>query len=139
MAEQLIDSLSAEFDPGKYRDEYRERVLGADRAQGRRARRSRSSRRPRSPPPAPDLMAALEASLAAVRSGDERRARARRPAAKPATGRRRTPTKTPTATAPETPARGGRAKALDAATTAAGHGCPAERPGTPSAARPTKR
>ena len=27
MAQQLIDSLSAEFDPTKYKDEYRERVL----------------------------------------------------------------------------------------------------------------
>ena len=27
MAQQLIDSLSADFDPTKYRDDYRERVL----------------------------------------------------------------------------------------------------------------
>ncbi len=36
MAEQLIESLSAEFDPSAYRDEYREQLLGADRTQGRR-------------------------------------------------------------------------------------------------------
>ena len=27
MAQQLIDSLSSDFEPGKYRDEYREKVL----------------------------------------------------------------------------------------------------------------
>ena len=36
MAEALVESLTAPFDPSKYRDEYREQVLVADRAQGRR-------------------------------------------------------------------------------------------------------
>ena len=36
MAEQLIESLSAEFEPSKFHDEYREQVLEPDRAQGRR-------------------------------------------------------------------------------------------------------
>ena len=42
MAEQLIDSLADDFDPAKYRDEYRDEVLDADRAQGGR----RGDRRP---------------------------------------------------------------------------------------------
>ena len=35
MARQLIDSLTTDFDPDKYKDEYRERVLAAHRAEGR--------------------------------------------------------------------------------------------------------
>ena len=49
MAQQLIDSLSAEFEPEKYHDEYRERVLDLieRKAAGEEIA---SSRRPRSPP-----------------------------------------------------------------------------------------
>jgi DNA end-binding protein Ku len=69
MAQQLIDSLSAEFDPERFKDEYRERVLelierkaaGEEIAVAPEAEESA---------PAPDLMAALEASLAEVRSGE---------------------------------------------------------------------
>jgi len=67
MAQQLIDTLSSEFDPARYRDEYRERVLAL-------IERKAAGEELASPPPAdepaaaPDLMAALEASLAAVRS-----------------------------------------------------------------------
>jgi DNA end-binding protein Ku len=65
MARQLIDSLSSDFEPEKYRDEYRDRVLalierkagGEEIAVAPVAEESE---------PAPDLMAALEASLAAV-------------------------------------------------------------------------
>jgi DNA end-binding protein Ku len=69
MAEQLIDSLSSGFDPEKYTDEYREKVLALieKKAQGEEI-----AVQPEAPQPAkvPDLMAALEASLAAVKSGD---------------------------------------------------------------------
>ena len=47
MAQQLIDSLSAAFEPERYKDEYREKVLRPDRAQGRRRgdhRRARGAR-----------------------------------------------------------------------------------------------
>ena len=69
MAEQLIDSLSAEFDPTKFQDEYRERVLDLIE---RKAAGEEIAVQPEAeePAPAPDLMAALEASLAAVRSDD---------------------------------------------------------------------
>jgi DNA end-binding protein Ku len=67
MARQLIDSLSNGFDPGRYRDDYRDRVLKLIEA--------KASGQPIAPPPveaesapAPDLMAALEASLAAMES-----------------------------------------------------------------------
>ena len=80
MAQQLIDSLSAEFDPSRYRDEYRDRVLDLIE---RKAAGEQLSAPPEAPEatPAPDLMAALEASLAEVR-GDG--APAAEPDAKPA-------------------------------------------------------
>jgi DNA end-binding protein Ku len=70
MARQLIDSLSSEFDPSKYRDEYRERVLGLIE---RKAAGEEIAVQPEAEEPvaAPDLMAALEASLAAVRGEEE--------------------------------------------------------------------
>ena len=70
MAQQLIDSLSNEFDPAKYRDEYRDRVLELIE---RKAAGEEIAVQPEAEEPAaaPDLMAALEASLAAVKSGDE--------------------------------------------------------------------
>jgi DNA end-binding protein Ku len=67
MARQLIDSLSADFDPSKFHDEYRERVLDLIE---RKASGEEIAVQPQAEEPvaAPDLMAALEASLAAVRS-----------------------------------------------------------------------
>jgi DNA end-binding protein Ku len=67
MAKQLIDSLTAEFDPSKYRDEYREELLSLiDRKAQGKAVVEPVSEEPK-PTKAPDLMAALEESLAAVR------------------------------------------------------------------------
>jgi DNA end-binding protein Ku len=89
MAQQLIDSLSNEFDPAKYHDEYRERVLDLIE---RKAAGEELTIQPQAeePAPAPDLMAALEASLAAVKSGDDD---APAPAA-PKPARKRAPAKT---------------------------------------------
>jgi DNA end-binding protein Ku len=67
MAKQLIDSLTSDFDPGKYRDEYREELLALiDRKAKGEAVTGPVSEEPK-PTKAPDLMAALEESLAAVR------------------------------------------------------------------------
>jgi DNA end-binding protein Ku len=98
MAEQLIASLSAEFAPEKFRDEYREQVLELIE---RKAAGEEIAVQPEAEEPeaAPDLMAALEASLAAVRSGDE-------DAPKP---RRRTPAKS--AGEDGAPARGSKSRA----------------------------
>ena len=66
MAQQLIESLSAAFEPEKYHDTYREQVLAMieQKAEGREI-----VVEPESPAPAKsvDLMAALEASLAAAK------------------------------------------------------------------------
>ncbi len=69
MARQLIESQATEFDPSKYRDEYRERVLDLIE---RKAQGEDISVQPDvdEPTEVPDLMAALEASLAAA-TGDK--------------------------------------------------------------------
>jgi DNA end-binding protein Ku len=69
MAEQLINSLSREFDPSKYHDDYRERVIQLIE---RKAAGEEIAVEPEAEEPAaaPDLMAALEASLAAVDDKD---------------------------------------------------------------------
>jgi DNA end-binding protein Ku len=69
MAEQLIESLSTEFDPSKYHDEYRERVLELieKKAAGEEIAVQPEAEEPEA---APDLMAALEASLAALKDDD---------------------------------------------------------------------
>jgi DNA end-binding protein Ku len=66
MAQQLIDSLSSEFDPSSYHDQYREKVLELIE---KKASGEEITVQPEAPEPAkvPDLMAALEASLAAVK------------------------------------------------------------------------
>jgi DNA end-binding protein Ku len=70
MAEKLIDSLSGDFDPGKYHDEYREQLLTLieQKAEGKDIVASEAEEP--EPTKAPDLMAALEESLAAVRGDD---------------------------------------------------------------------
>jgi DNA end-binding protein Ku len=67
MAQQLIDSLTSEFEPEKYRDEYRERVLELieRKAQGETVVIEAP---PEEPKEVPDLMAALEASIASAKS-----------------------------------------------------------------------
>src|SRR5829696_176404 len=84
MAQQLIDSLTSGFDPSKYRDEYREKVLELIE---RKASGEEIAVQPEAPAPAkvPDLMAALEASLAAVKDdgdGDKPKAKEKAPASK---------------------------------------------------------
>ncbi|MBV9337242.1 MAG: Ku protein [Solirubrobacterales bacterium] len=100
MAEQLIESLSAQFEPQKFHDEYREQVLAMIE---RKAAGEEIAVQPQAEEPAaaPDLMAALEASLAAVRSSDDDE-----PAPKP---RRRSAAKT--ADGDGAPARASRSRA----------------------------
>ncbi|HTR74589.1 MAG TPA: Ku protein [Solirubrobacterales bacterium] len=80
MAEQLIDSLSTEFDPAAYTDEYREQLLALieRKAEGKEivATEAEAPEATRTP----DLMAALEASIAAAQGGRPAR-KARRKAA----------------------------------------------------------
>jgi len=66
MAQQLIESLTSDFEPSKYHDEYREKVLELVE---RKAEGEEIAIQPQDEEPTkvPDLMAALEASLAAVK------------------------------------------------------------------------
>jgi DNA end-binding protein Ku len=67
MAEQLIDSLSTEFEPDAYKDEYREQLLALieQKAEGKEIV-TPEAEAPKATK-APDLMAALEESIAAVK------------------------------------------------------------------------
>jgi DNA end-binding protein Ku len=74
MARQLIDSLSSDFEPEKYRDEYRERVLDLieRKAQGETIVIEEPASEPDK---VPDLMAALEASIAGAKGQSKAKAK----------------------------------------------------------------
>jgi len=84
MAEQLIDSLSTDFKPDRYRDEYREELLALieRKAEGKEivAPEAEAPKETR----APDLMAALEESIAAVKGEGGKQAPKRKAAKKSA-------------------------------------------------------
>jgi DNA end-binding protein Ku len=67
MARQLIDSLTTEWDPAKYHDTHRERVV--ELIERKAAGEEITVQPEEEPEQVPDLMAALEASLAAVGGG----------------------------------------------------------------------
>jgi DNA end-binding protein Ku len=93
MAKQLIDSLSSDFEPDKYHDEYRERVLDLieRKAQGETVVVEAP---PEEPKKVPDLMSALEASIAAAKSpkGDGA-GKAKKPARAGSSSRKKTAAK----------------------------------------------
>lgn len=83
MAEQLIDSLATNFKPGDYRDEYREQLLALieRKAEGKEIV-APEAEAPKATK-APDLMAALEESIAAVKEkGGKKAAKPKAKAAK---------------------------------------------------------
>ena len=87
MAGALIESLTAEFDPSSYKDEYRDELLGLIERKARGEVVAAPEAESEQPTSAPDLMAALEQSLAAVKSEDlgagaKKKPAARKPAAK---------------------------------------------------------
>lgn len=83
MAQQLIESLVTDFEPERYKDEYREKVLELIEA---KAAGAEIVSAPEAPAPAkvPDLMAALEASLAAVGGSDKKKSSSSKPSEKEA-------------------------------------------------------
>src|ERR1700710_2382329 len=100
MAEQLIESLSTDFEPDAYRDEYREQLLGLieRKAEGKEIVASEAEA-PQATK-APDLMAALEQSIAAVKDKG----------AKPKPKPKKAPAKKPKAKAPAKKAKATKAK-----------------------------
>ncbi len=86
MAKQLIESLSTGFDADKYRDEYREELVALIERKARGEEVVEAASEEPKPTKAPDLMAALEESLAAIQgeplAAGSKRDGARRDAAK---------------------------------------------------------
>jgi DNA end-binding protein Ku len=92
MAEQLIESLTSEFDPTAYRDEYREQLLTMIERKASGEQIVAAPAEEPQPTKAPDLMAALEQSIAAAK---EKRGPkpARRPKSKKAPAKKRSASK----------------------------------------------
>jgi DNA end-binding protein Ku len=67
MAKQLIDSLTSDFAAGEFRDEYREELLALIERKAKGEEIVEAEVEEPKPTRAPDLMAALEESLAAVK------------------------------------------------------------------------
>jgi DNA end-binding protein Ku len=70
IAKQLIESLAGPFEPDKYRDEYRDEVLGLIERKAAGEEIAVQPAAEEEDEPVPDLMAALKASLDAVRDRD---------------------------------------------------------------------
>jgi DNA end-binding protein Ku len=106
MAEALIESLSTEFDPSQYRDEYRDQLLALIERKAEGKEIVAAEVEAPQATKAPDLMAALEESIAAVR--DKRTSKSKPKASageKKASGKAKAPSK---------PKRASRAKAKSA-------------------------
>ncbi|MGI9021484.1 MAG: Ku protein [Solirubrobacterales bacterium] len=67
MAKQLVGSLTSDFDPDEFHDEYREELLARVEAKAQGEDIVQAVSEEPTPTKAPDLMAALEQSLAAVK------------------------------------------------------------------------
>jgi DNA end-binding protein Ku len=99
MAEQLIESLTSEFDPSAYRDEYREELMSLieRKAEGKEIVAPEAPEREATK--APDLMAALEESIAAVKGKSDgggrkpAKAKAKKSAPKKAAAKKRSKAK----------------------------------------------
>jgi DNA end-binding protein Ku len=85
LAEQFIEALSASFDPSKYKDDYRERVLELIEKKSRGEKVS--VKRVAAPKKTADLMSALEASIAAAKRRQKAATPPRRAARRPAARR----------------------------------------------------
>jgi DNA end-binding protein Ku len=93
MAEQLIESLSAEFQPDKFEDTYRNRVLDLIERKAAGETEIVSAPQPVSADKVVDLMAALEASVKAAKETRKRHPTNRPADEKPADGEAAAPVK----------------------------------------------
>ena len=85
VAKQLVDSLAGDFDPSKYSDDYRGRVLDLIERKAAGEEIAVAPAAEESSEPVPDLMAALKASLDATKSATSSSSNgksAKKPAAK---------------------------------------------------------
>jgi DNA end-binding protein Ku len=105
MAKQLIESLAADFKPESYRDEYREELLELLEKKAAGEEVAAAPSETLKPTKAPDLMAALEESLASIKgeeaktaanggkSSSKRTPTAKKPAAKAKATKKKAPAK----------------------------------------------
>src|SRR5687767_5747346 len=98
MAKQLIESLSNDFEPSAYKDEYREELLALIERKAKGEEIVEAETEAPKPTKAPDLMAALEESLAAVRSeplggGGEKSTSSSKSSAKKSSAKKKAPAK----------------------------------------------
>lgn len=91
IAEQLVESLAADFDPEKYRDTYREEVLELVERKAAGEHIAVQPEAEEEEAEVPDLMAALKASLDAVKSreGNGGSSQAKKPKKEPAGKRKK--------------------------------------------------
>jgi DNA end-binding protein Ku len=111
MAEQLIDSLTRDFDPSIYRDEYREKLLAMIERKAAGEDVVAAPQEDREPTKAPDLMAALEQSIADVRGKREGKPAKKAAPKKRAAAKAKAKAKNPAATTGAKKKSGSRAKA----------------------------
>ena len=71
IAQQLVESLAADFEPGKYHDSYREEVLALVERKAAGEQIAVQPAADEDDAPVPDLMSALKASLDAVRARED--------------------------------------------------------------------
>ena len=98
MARQLVESLSTDFDPREFKDEYREKVLDLIERKAGGETIEVEAPQPTDEGKVVDLMAALEASVKEARA-----ARARHPANEPAADEEAKPAKKPAKKAKKSP------------------------------------
>ena len=87
IAKQLVESLAGDFEPGKYRDTYREEVLALIERKAAGEEIAIQPAPEERPAEVPDLMSALQASLEEVRArtgAGDGKAKRKAPAKKPA-------------------------------------------------------
>ena len=88
MAESLVDSLAAAFEPGKYHDEYREQVMALIRRKAEGEELTTPETVAEKPKDV-DIMAALEASVAAAKDARSRHPSKNAPTKKKAPARKK--------------------------------------------------
>lgn len=136
MAEALIDSLSATFEPAKYHDTYREELLELIHAKAAGATTTVEAPEAPSDDVVVDLMAALEKSVAAAKEARHRHPTALVSAeAGPEPSRRAT--RRPPSTKPAKTAR--TAKTASASSSSSSRGSSAKAKAAPTGAKPSKK
>ena len=95
MAQQLIESLTTEFDPGQYRDEYRDAVMEMIERKAEGHEIEIAAPADEAPEEVPDLMAALEASISGSKRQSKPKSQGQERLVERLEGRSRRPSRSP--------------------------------------------